>query len=185
MPDRLIADAGGRVFQISDPNDWGSAPGASQPVPSSLALIGFVGLALLVALADTALASGTARAWFLSLTSPPGAPPVRVLATLWAVLQLFCGVAGWLAWRRAGAGAALRLWGWLLAISAARTAALFGARNFALAIAMGVLLLAVAAAVVYRFWSVHRGAAGLMVPSLLWTGYAVYLDIGFLVLNPG
>ena len=143
-----------------------------------------MGLALLVALADTALASGTARGWFLSLASPPGAPPPRALAPVWVVLQLSCGVAGWLAWRRAGAGAALRLWGWLLAVSAARTAAFFGARNFALAIAVGILLLGLAVAVVHRFWAIRRGAAGLMVPSLLWTGYALYLDLGFLLLNP-
>lgn len=139
---------------------------------------------MLVALADTALASGTARGWFLSLTPPSGAPPVRALAPIWVLLQFSCGIAGWLAWRRAGAGTALRLWGWLLALSAARTAAFFGAHNFALSIAMGVLLLGVAAAVVHRFWGLHRGAAGLMVPSLLWTGYALYIDVGFLLLNP-
>ncbi len=147
-------------------------------------MVGFLGLALLVAVADAALASGTARGWFLSLTPPLGAPPLRGLAPLWIVLQLSCGTAGWLAWRRAGAGGALRLWGWLLAVSAARTAAFFGARNFALALAMGVLLLGFAVAVVHRFWTIHRGAAGLMVPSLLWTGYALYIDLGFLLLNP-
>jgi len=175
----------GRVFQIGDPKEWGSAPGASQPVSSVVALLGFVGLALLVGIADEALASGSARIWFLSLHRPAWTLPGAAFGPIWGALQMSCGLAGWLAWRRAGAGPALRLWGWQLAAGAARTAAFFGIHNLALTVGLGLVVLGLLLAVIHRFSAILRAAAWLMVPSLLWTCYVLYLDIGFLLLNPG
>ncbi|HJS84995.1 MAG TPA: TspO/MBR family protein [Acetobacteraceae bacterium] len=149
-----------------------------------MALVGFVGLALLVGAADGALASGAARAWYLSLARPPGAAPEAAFGPIWAALYICCGFGGWLAWRQAGAGRALRLWGWQLFATAARAAAFFGLRNPALALGVGVAILVLLILVIRRFWAIHRGAAWLMVPSLLWTGYCLYLDAGILVLTP-
>lgn len=146
--------------------------------------MGFVGLALLVGLADRALASGAARAWYLSLDGPPGAAPGGAFGPIWAVLYVCSGIGGWLAWRQAGAAPALRLWGWQLAAGAFWAAAFFGLRHLLLALCVGVAVLALAAVVVRRFGAIHRGAAWLMVPSLLWTGYVLYLDAGFALLNP-
>jgi translocator protein len=149
-----------------------------------VALVGFVGLALLVGLADRALASGAARAWYLSLHAPPGAAPGGAFGPIWALLYVCCGVGGWLAWRQAGAAPALRLWGWQLAATAARAAAFFGLRHLLLAVGVGLVVLALVAVVVGRFAAIHRGAALLMVPSLLWSGYVLYVDAGFALLNP-
>ena len=41
-----------------------------------LALVGFVGLCLLVAAADGSIVAGAARGWYLSLNRPPGTPPL-------------------------------------------------------------------------------------------------------------
>ncbi len=149
-----------------------------------MALVGFVGLALLVGVADGAIASGAARVWYLSLDWPPGAPPTMALGPIWATLYICCGLGGWLAWRRAGAGRALRVWGWQLFATAARAAAFFGLRNPALAIGAGLVVLVLLILVIRGFSAIHRGAAWLMVPSLLWTGYALYVDAGIVVLNP-
>ncbi len=149
-----------------------------------MALVGFVGLALLVGAADGALASGTARVWYVSLDQPPGAPPAMAFGPIWAALYITCGLGGWLAWRQAGVGPALRIWGWQLVATAAREAAFFGLRNPALAIGAGLLLVVLLVLVIRDVGAIHRGAAWMMVPSLLWTGYALYLDAGILVLNP-
>lgn len=147
--------------------------------------MGFVALALLVGLADRALDSGTARVWYDSLSRPPGAAPDGAFGPIWAALYVCSGVGGWLAWRQAGAAPALRLWGWQLAASAAWAVAFFGLRHLLLAIAVGAAALALVAAVIRGFGAINRGAAWLMVPSLLWTGYVLYLDAGFALLNPG
>jgi benzodiazapine receptor len=149
-----------------------------------IALLGFVGLALLVGLADRALASGAARAWYLSLDGPPGAAPGGAFGPIWAVLYVCSGVGGWLAWRQAGAAPALRVWGWQLAATAARAASFFGLRHLLLAVGVGLVALALVVAVIRRFSAIHKGAAWLMVPSLLWSGYVLYADAGFALLNP-
>lgn len=180
-----VEHEGVRVFQITDPNEWGATPGSSQPVSPVIALVGFVGLALLVGLADRALDSGAARVWYNSLSRPLGAAPGGAFGPVWAVLYLSSGIGGWLAWRQAGAAPALRLWGWQLAAGALWAAAFFGLRHLLLAFAVGLVVLALVTAVVRRFGAIHRGAAWLMVPSLLWTGYVLYLDAGFALLNRG
>ena len=129
-----------------------------------MALIGFVGLALLVGAADGALASGAARVWYISLDRPPGAAPETAFAPIWAAVYVCCGLAGWLAWRQAGAGPALRLWGWQLFASAVVAAAFFGLRNPALAIAVGVLTLGLLVLLIRQFGAIRRSAAWLMVP---------------------
>lgn len=143
-----------------------------------------MGLALLVAIADGALASGTARAWYLSLQTPPGAAPATAFGPIWAAIYVCCGIGGWLAWKRAGAALALRIWGWHLAATAVRASVFFGLRNPVLAAGVGLVVFALAVAVIRAFGVLHRGAAWLMVPSLLWTGYVFYLDTGFWLLNP-
>src|SRR4051812_22755433 len=95
LPERV------RVFQNSDPNEWGSHPGSSTPVSPVLALVGFVGLCLLVGAAAGSLVAGLPRAWYLSLHAPPGTPPDWVFAPVWTGLYVLIGLAGWLAWRRA------------------------------------------------------------------------------------
>ncbi len=143
-----------------------------------------MGLTLLVGIANGALASGAARAWYLSIERPPGAAPSAAFGPIWAATYVCSGIGGWLAWKRAGAVRALRIWGWHLAATAARTAAFFGLHNPVLAAAVGLVALGLAIAVIRGFRVLHRGAAWLMVPSLLWAGYVLYLDTGFWLLNP-
>lgn len=120
----------------------------------------------------------------MSLNQPPGAAPAFVFGPIWAALYVGSGFGGWLAWRRAGAGPALRTWGWALFATAAREAALFGLRSPAFAVGAGVLALVLLILVIRGFGAIHRGAAWCMVPSLLWTGYVLYLDSGIVMLNP-
>ena len=91
-----------------------------------LALVGFVGLCLLVGAAEAALSSRAVQGWYLSLTQPPGTPPAWVFGPIWTVLYIMIGVAGWMVWRHASGVRPLRLWGWQLAANAAWTPAFFG-----------------------------------------------------------
>jgi benzodiazapine receptor len=175
----------GRVFQNSDPNEWGSYPGSSAPVSPALALVGFVGLCLLVAAADGSIVARSARGWYLSLNHPPGTPPNWVFGAVWSVLYGMIGVSGWLAWRRAVAPRPLRLWGWQLAANACWTPAFFAVRSPPLALAVCVVLLVLIALTMRAFLPLRRLAAWLLAPYLAWTVYATYLTAGFWWLNPG
>ncbi len=148
-----------------------------------LALVGFVGLCLLVGAADAALLRNTAWAWYLSLTLPPGTPPNWVFAPAWIGLYAMIGTAAWLIWRQVGAGAALRLWGWQIAANALWTPAFFGLHQIALALAVNAVLLVLVALTTRAFARLLPAAGWLMVPCLAWTAYAVYLNAGLWWLN--
>ncbi len=173
-----------RVFQQTGPEEWGSYPGSSTPVSPILALVGFVGLCLLVGGADAALVTRAVHTWYPSLIAPPATPPNWVFPPVWTALYVMVGVAGWLVWRRAGAARPLRLWGWQLAANALWTPAFFGLHNPPLALAVMLVLLVLIVITMRSFARLNRAATWLMLPYLAWCGFAAYLNAGFWWLNP-
>jgi benzodiazapine receptor len=173
-----------RVFQQTGPEEWGSYPGSSTPVSPYLALVGFVGLCLLVGAADAALVAGSLHHWYAALVRPFATPPDWLFGPVWTVLYVLIGVAGWLVWRRSGAARPLRLWGWQLAANAAWVPAFFALHNPPLAMAVIAVLLALIVATIQSFARIHRTAACLMLPYLGWSMFAAYLNAGFWWCNP-
>jgi translocator protein len=145
--------------------------------------VGFVGLCLLVGVADGAVTASSVRAWYLSLTPPPGTPPNWVFGPVWGVLYVLMGVAAWLVWHRSGASRPVRLWGWQLLLNALWSPAFFGLRSPLLGLAIIIPLLIVLAVTVRAFARISRLASWLMAPYLVWTAYATYLNAGFWWLN--
>ncbi len=142
-----------------------------------------MGLCVLVGAADSALTASGVRGWYLSLIRPPGTPPNWAFGPVWMTLYVMIGVAGWLVWRRAGAGHALRLWGWQLAVNALWNPAFFGLHNIVLALAIIAVMIALTVLTIRAFARVERGAAWLMAPYLAWSCFAAYLNVGFWLLN--
>lgn len=146
--------------------------------------MGFVGLCLLVGAAGGRITADGVQGWYLTLVRPPGVLPGGAFAAVWTALYVMIGTAGWLAWRRPGHRAALRLWGWQLLANALWTPAFFGLRLPALGLAVLAVLLPLIVATVRGFRPLDRRAAALMLPYLLWSLYATYLNAGFWWLNP-
>lgn len=181
------ANAGGsgkdRVFQNVDPHDRDWFPGSSTPFSPSLALVGFVGLCLLVGAASGGLTANSVRTWYLTLAAPPLTPPGWLFAPVWAALYVMIGFAGWMVWRRAGSARPVRLWGWQLLANALWTPAFFGLHRPGLAMAVILAMLVLITLTIRAFLRVSRLAAWLMVPYLAWTLFASYLNAGFWWLN--
>nr|WP_294521246.1 TspO/MBR family protein [uncultured Rhodopila sp.] len=153
------------------------------PVSPVLALVGFVGLCLLVGAVGGTMTAHSVPRWYATLIAPPGTPPKWVFAPVWSAIYVTVGVAGWLVWRRNGTSRVLRLWGWQLAANALWAPAFFGAHSPALALAIMAVMLILIGATIRAFRPIHRTAAMLMVPYLTWCLYAAYLNMGFLLLN--
>lgn len=173
------------VFRITDPRDEGVGPRAVPPAWPGLALVGFVGLGLLVGAADGAVTAAAVRGWYASLAHPPGTPPNALFGPVWGILYVLMGIAAWRIWCRVQAGPALRLWGWQLALNAAWTPAFFGLRQPLLALGVMLALIVLILLTLRRFAAIDRWAAWLLVPYLLWSGYALYLNAGICWLNRG
>lgn len=155
--------------------------GASAPWP---ALVGFIGLTLLVGMADAAMTVPALRAWYLSLARPPGVPPAWLFAPVWITLYGLIAVAAWLAWRRPWHRRALLLWGWQLLANALWAPIFFGLHLVGVALAELLVMVLLAVVTTVEFHRLSRPAAMLMLPYLLWTCYAMYLNAGFWWLNP-
>ena len=153
------------------------------PISPVLALVGFVGLCLLVAAVDGSITLRAIPHWYQTLRAPAGTPPARVFAPVGTTLYVMIGVAGWLVWRRLGAAPPLRLWGWQLAANALWAPAFFGLHSLALAMGVIIVLLLLVALTIRAFRRIHRIAAILMIPYAAWCLYAAYLNAGFLFLN--
>ena len=166
-------------------NSRGDLPeGDGSPWP---ALVGFVGLCLLVGASAAALNAPAMQGWYPALSRPPATPPDWLFAPVWTVLLVMVGTSAWLVWWRAPQGrrqtAALTLWGWQLLLNAAWSPAFFGMQNPALGLLVIVPLLVLIVMTVLAFARLQRLAAVLLVPYLCWTGYATYLNAGFWWLN--
>ena len=157
-------------------------------MPAGLALVGFVGLCLLVGAAGGAVTAPAIRGWYLSLARPPGVPPDFVFGPVWTTLYVLMGVAAWLVWRRLGLGearAALRLWGWQLAVNALWSPVFFALHSLGGALAVILVLLGLIVLTWRAFLRVRPVAGWLLLPYLAWVCYATYLNAGFWWLNRG
>lgn len=120
-------------------------------------------------------------AWYAALQKPPGTPPSWLFGPVWSVLYLLMGIAlGRLIHRREGSTVILFTIQFLLNL--AWTPVFFGAHAIGWAL---VIILAMWLFLALTIWSaekVDRVSPWLLVPYLLWTMYATYLNaaIGWL-----
>jgi benzodiazapine receptor len=168
-----------RVFQNSEEPYRRDSPNRI------LALLGFVGLCLLVGVTAATVTASSVHSWYPTLARPPGTPPNWVFAPVWTTLYVMMAVSAWLVWGNDHPARyrVLRLWGWQLLLNALWTPAFFGLRSTGLGLAIILPLPVLIALTAFRFAPLNRLAAALLVPYLLWSAYAAYLTTGFFILN--
>lgn len=143
---------------------------------SFLVLIGFVIVTFVAAFTGAIFRPGE---WYEKLDKPSWRPPNSVFGPVWTLLYLMIALSGWLVWREAGfAGAALPLaiYGLQLVLNAAWTPLFFGLHRPDLAFLDIVLVWLSVAATLLLFYPIHAGAALLLLPYLLWVGFAGTLN---------
>jgi translocator protein len=135
-----------------------------------------------------AIASVDAGAFYAQLDRPPWAPPASVFGPVWSLLYALMGVAAWLVWREEGARhrvRALLLFGVQLGANALWSWLFFEWHRGAWAFVDVLLLLVLISATIAAFWSIRRLAAALLLPYLLWVGFASALTWAVWQRNPG
>ncbi|MFJ7193367.1 MULTISPECIES: TspO/MBR family protein [Streptomyces] len=159
----------------------GAAPSRSRSWPVLLLM-----LVLCYAVAGVgAAASGDAGGTYAALDKPAWAPPGWLFGPVWTVLYGTIAVAGWLVARRPGRGRrpALVAWGVQLALNALWTPLFFAAEQYGAAFLDITLLLAAVVTTALLAARVDRRAALLLVPYLLWVGYAAALNLSLWLNN--
>ncbi|MCR4313680.1 MAG: tryptophan-rich sensory protein [Candidatus Uhrbacteria bacterium] len=152
----------------------------------------FLTLILSIALAQAAGLIGSfftvssVGTWYATLTLPSFAPPSWVFGPAWITLYTLMGIAAYLVWRERRqkiARTALAVYGVHLVFNALWSVIFFGLRNPGLAFVEIILLLILIVFTTILFWRIDRRAGWLMMPYILWTSFAAYLNFSIWILN--
>ena len=150
----------------------------------ALGLVGWL-LITFAAAALGAIASVDAAAFYAELIKPSWAPPASVFGPVWSILYLLMGVAVWLVWREPQATKqALGLFIVQLSINALWSWLFFVWHLGAWSFIGVVLLLLLIVATFLSFWKISRMAVVLLIPYLLWVGFASVLTWTIWQSNP-
>jgi benzodiazapine receptor len=178
---------------LSDPPFEGAEPQAasSRPIHGGQwhwgALVIALGCTALVGAAG-ALASIDAAGFYRLLHRPPWAPPAAVFGPVWTVLYVSMAVAAWMVVRARGWRAsrtALILFGVQLLSNALWSWLFFRWHLGAAAFVDVVVLLVLIVATGVAFARLRPLAGLLLLPYLLWVGFATALTFTVWQLNPG
>jgi translocator protein len=149
--------------------------------------IGYVGwlAAVVAAAALGAFASKGAAAFYATLDKPAWAPPASVFGPVWSFLYALMVVAVWIVWRRSPRDrSAFVLFGAQLAANALWSWLFFAWHRGALAACDVLLLLVLIALTMRAFSRDSRLAAALLLPYLVWVGFASALTWSVWQRNP-
>ena len=117
--------------------------------------------------------------WYAGIRKPSWNPPGWVFGPVWSALYTMMAVAAWLVWKRGGWGVQRRPLAVFLvqwALNALWTPLFFGWHRPGWAFVEILLLWLAIIWTLREFWRVHRTAAMLLVPYLMWVTFASVLN---------
>jgi benzodiazapine receptor len=125
--------------------------------------------------------------WYAGLVKPSFNPPNAVFAPVWTTLYALMGLAAWLVYDKGRRGAdvrrALSIFIAQLVLNVLWSVMFFGAHQILGAFVIIVALWILIAATIKLFWKFSKAASALLLPYLLWVGFATVLNGSLYVLN--
>ncbi len=125
--------------------------------------------------------------WYAEIRKPFCTPPSWVFAPAWTILFILMGVSLWLVWEKGLEGRknkkALVLFFIQLALNIAWSWLFFGLRSPLYALIEITVLWGAIMVTMISFYKISKKAACLLLPYLLWTGFALALNLSIYLLN--
>lgn len=140
---------------------------------------------LIGGISGIATASGV-NDWFLTLNKPSFNPPNYLFGPVWTTLYLLMGVSLYFVWRSpisATRTAALRIFVIQISLNFAWSFLFFYFHWIGLAFAEIVLIWVCILLMIFRFYPIHKTAALLQIPYLLWVSFASVLNGAYFFIN--
>lgn len=152
-------------------------------------VVGLIGwmLASFAAAVIGGIASANAGEFYQQLDRPDWAPPSWLFGPVWSVLYAFQGVSAWLVWRERFANGRHLALGFFLAqlvVNGLWSWLFFAWQLGGLAFGEVILLFAMIVVTAIMFWRIRPLASVLLLPYLLWVGYASALTFAIWQRNP-
>ena len=122
--------------------------------------------------------------WYSNLIKSGLNPPDWVFAPVWTTLYLFMTIAIWSAWHKSNRNVNLiYLYMIHLLFNTTWSIVFFGLHQILLAFVVLLILIFLIIILTLRFKRVNLVSYYLMIPYLLWTTYALFLNFNLLILN--
>lgn len=126
--------------------------------------------------------------WYRQINKPSWNPPGWVFGPVWTTLYILMGIALYLVWKSNANAAvkrpAITLWAIQLVLNFFWTVIFFGAQQPGWAFLEIIVLWISILLTILAFARIHKTAAWLMVPYLLWVSFATVLTATIWQLNP-
>jgi len=128
------------------------------------------------------------KTWYPTIIKPAFNPPNWLFAPVWTILFIFMGIAGGLVWsqidqKREEVTKALIFFAIQLIFNALWSILFFGLKNPMLALIEIVLLWLVIYETFVKFNKIDKIAGYLLIPYLIWVGFAAFLNLNIWWLN--
>ena len=124
--------------------------------------------------------------WYQRLAKPSFSPPDWLFGPVWITLYLLMGISLYLVWSQwplPGTKAALALFGLQLFLNAAWSVLFFGLKQPGPAFVEIAILFSAIAVTFLLFIRISKPAAYLLIPYLVWVGFAAFLNFSIWRLN--
>lgn len=148
-----------------------------------LKLVISIGLCLSVGYIAGMFTSTSVDTWYPTLVKPSFTPPDWVFGPVWTILYIMMGIALYRVWNSSHNKVAITFFILQLALNFLWSFLFFGLKNPLLAFLEIVSLLVMIALTLWHFYPISRAAAFLLIPYLLWVGFASVLNFHIYWLN--
>jgi translocator protein len=153
---------------------------------SWISLMPFIVVCFAAASVGSFITNTSVNTWYAQLRKPDWTPPNWIFGPVWTMQYVLMAVSAWLVWRSTEwsvAKSGLVLFGIQLALNTLWSLLFFGLREVRLAFVEIMLLWMMVVATVVSFLPLSRLAAWLLLPYLLWIGFASYLNFRIWQIN--
>jgi len=153
----------------------------------AVVLVLFIVVCLGVGFLGSKYTSQSISDWYSQIKKPAWTPPNWLFAPVWTFLYISMAVAAWLVWRNlgvTGSYASMILFVLQLALNALWSYLFFGLRMPGLAFLDIVALFVAIVLTAMLFWRYVALAGVLMLPYIVWVGYASTLNWAIWRMNP-
>lgn len=135
----------------------------------------------------SSLLAGNVKGIYASLVKPPAAPPGWVFGIIWPILYTLMGIAVYIVFQTKAdmqkKSLALMFYILQLFFNFLWSIVFFGWNLYWAAALVAVILLLLVLLTTAAFLQINKKAAILMIPYIIWTAFALYLNIFIAVLN--
>lgn len=122
------------------------------------------------------------KTWYQTINKPSFTPPSWVFAPVWTTLFVLMGIALYIVWAKKEMRL-VKLFVIHLFFNILWSYFFFGLQNPGLALIEIIFLILLVAYLTYRFLKVNKWAGILLIPYLLWTTFATFLNYSIWSLN--